>query len=160
MHDDSKEPVQHAIARFEKMTSPELCVYLSAGSVKWWTEESAKKKREEEADVASFMRIDSDMLRGLRIALRREVSEENGNEILIDVWSRMRRAVCEDWDLCGKLGIADGGLMMKLIEHLHNGTAPSEHDLIVVVVVLGFRMGPAWMCDCGSKKTPKKVTGS
>jgi len=100
--------------------------------------------------------IDLSMLRNLRAALLGEVSAENGEEIFNTVWERLRRKVCDDWNLCDKLKIADAGLSLKLINFLIKGAPPSQHQMIAAVVVLAFRMGPNWMCDCGGKRKLKK----
>jgi hypothetical protein len=93
--------------------------------------------------------IDLSMLRGLRSALHGEVSVDNGEEVFNGLWRRVQKRVCDEWDLCDKIKRADGGLVWKLIDFLQKGAAPSERQIIAAVVILAFRMGPHWMCNCG-----------
>jgi hypothetical protein len=95
--------------------------------------------------------IDVTMLRGLGSALHGEVSVDNGEKLFNTLWMRIRRRVCQEWDLCNKINRADSALALRLIDFLQKGAAPSEHQLIATLVILALRMGPAWMCDCGKK---------
>jgi hypothetical protein len=172
----SQAELRQEVKRFQRRSTDELYLYISRQASRskrqntityrkaksgGFSERRAGSKRKDiqihtkrsEAGRISESRseaaaIDSSMLRDLRSALRGEASVDDGEQTFNTLWRRLRRRVCEDWDLCDKIKRGDGGLIWKLIEFLQKGTQPSQHQLIIALVIAAFRMGPQWMCDC------------
>jgi hypothetical protein len=109
----------------------------------------AHKRSEPYSEAAT---IDLSMLQSLRSALRNEVSADNGEELFETLWRRMKRRVCDDFDLCNKWQGGDAGLIIALLMFLRRGQPVVGDDAaLVFVIVLAVRMGPEWMCGCSRR---------
>lgn len=96
--------------------------------------------------------IDTSMLSDLASALHGKVGEDDGEQLFEAIWRRIKRRVCDDFDLCNKWQGGDPGLALAILNFIARGQPITDHTALVLVIVLAMRLGPEWMCDCSRRK--------
>lgn len=158
----SRQGSAEQLARLRRKSTKELCLRLSREAAKVsvakghyvkaiyaHAEKGGPAKKEKAAFFSSS--IDTSTLATLREALKGKVSEAQGERILETIWARVRKKVCDKWDLCKRFKPSDPNLILALWTFLRRGQPLAESDLYLLVAVLAMRMGPEWMCRCSKR---------
>ena len=88
----------------------------------------------------------------LRQALDNKPLPVDSDEVLETVWMTLRERICNDWRLCDKILSGDAGLLLGLLRFLLPATLPTGSSAVITAVILGWRLGPEWMCKCSKRK--------
>lgn len=90
-------------------------------------------------------RIDNSMLTNLRRACRRD-EVPDPDDLLETIWDELRVKICDEYDLCSKF--KRGEVLLDIIQIAVAGLPAPLYKIVASAVILGFRRGPKWMCNC------------
>lgn len=93
--------------------------------------------------------IDNPMLVKFRKACRGDESPDP-NDLIETVWDDLRKKLCEEYDLCAKLHRSE--VLLDLMQIALIGVPEAFNQIIGSAIILGFRRGPKWMCNCSGRE--------